>query len=217
MRRAADPAGNQAAYQLALGDMHGRVQAGWLAQRLAAGRPPPAMPAAAAPNGEAVWLNGACDLFSWGVVNVVPRQRPVAAFGSPLFVAAAVTLAEAANRRERRWAEAMSGPQWRPHGRVQMLVSASATWLLVGNQWRSWPHTSVSTYDLVDGGCTMSFTGESPPLRLQGPAVYPHSVLLAYAQYGPDVSFLRAPYLRPLQHTSSPLPVPLPMPAVQSW
>lgn len=207
MRRAA-AAANQAAYQLAMADMHGRVQAGWLAHRLVAGQPPPTVPGAAAPNGEAIWLHSTCDLFSWGVVNVVPQQRPVAAFGS-LFVMAAVTLAEVADRRERRRAEAMSGPQWRSHGRVQMLVSASATWLLSGGQWRSWPHTSVSSYELVDGGCTMSFTGEYAPLRLEGPAVYPHAVLLAYAQYGPDTTFLRAPYLLPLQHGASPLPAPV--------
>lgn len=207
-RNAVAAAVDQAAHQFAMVDMQGRVQAGSLAQRLAAGQPPPVV-AGRCPSGEPAWLNAACDLFSWDVVDVVPRQRPVAAFGPPLFVAAAVTLGEAANRRERRRAVAMSGPQWRSHGRVQVLVSASATWLVQGDQWRSCQHTTVTCYELVDGGCTMQFAGGFVPLRLVGPAVYVHAVLLAYAQYGPGRGFLRAPYLLPLQHAASPLPVPV--------
>jgi hypothetical protein len=207
-RTAVAAAVNHAARQLAVVDMQGRVQAGWLAQQLAAGQPPPVV-AGRCPSGEPAWLNAVCDLFSWGVVDVVPRQRPVAAFGSPLFVAAAAALGEAANRRERRRAEAMSGPRWRSHGRVQVLVSASATCLVQGDWWQSYPHTTVNCYELVDGGCTLSFAGGFAPLRLVGPAVYAHAVLLAYAQCGPGRGFLRAPYLLPLQHAASPLPVPV--------
>lgn len=202
---------NQAVRQVAMADMQGRVQAGWLAHRLAAGLPP-LVGSGMAPNGEPVWLDGVCDLFSWDVVDVVPRQRPVAAFGSPLFVAAAVALGTAANRREQRRARAMSGPQWRSHGRAQVLVSATGTWLVQGDQWRSYPHTAVICYELVDGGATMQFVaGGFVPLRLVGPAVYVHAVLLAYAQYGPGRKFLRAPFLLPLQHAASPLPVPVPV------
>jgi hypothetical protein len=207
-RSAVAAAVNQAARQLFMVDMQGRVQAGWLANWLGGGESPPVL-VGRSPNGEPVWLNAVCDLFTWGGVSVVPRQRRVVAFGSPLFVAAAVALGESANRRERRRAEALSGPQWRSHGRVQMLVSASATWLLQGGEWRSYPHTSVICYELVDGGCTMRFAGGFPPVRLVGPAVYVHAVLLAYAQCGPGRGFLRAPYLLPLQHGASPLPVPV--------
>jgi hypothetical protein len=199
---------DQYAYQLALASEQGRFHAGQLANWLAAGQPPPVV-AGASLSGEPIWLNAVCDLFSWCVVNVAPQQRPVAAFGPPLFVAAAMTLGESANRRERRRAEALSGPQWRSHGRVQILVSASATWLFQGGRWRSCPHTSVTGYELVDEGCTMHFGGGFAPLRLAGPAVYTHAVLLAYAQYGPGREFLRAPHLLPLQHTSAPLPVPV--------
>jgi hypothetical protein len=157
-RTAVATAVDHGANQLAMVDMQGRIQAGWLAQRLAAGQPPPVAPGIA-PSGEPAWLNAACDVYSWDVVEVVPRQRPVAAFGPPLFVAAAVTLGEAANRRERRRAGAMSAPQWRSHGRVQVLVSATATWLIQGDQWRSCQHTTVTCYELVDGGCTMQFAG----------------------------------------------------------
>jgi hypothetical protein len=206
--RTAVATADQHAYQVALASEQGRFQAGWLANRLGAGEPPP-LAAGRSPNGEPVWLNAMCHLFSWGVVDVVPDQRRVVAFGPPLFVSAAVALGESANRRERRRAEALSGPQWRSHGRVQVLVSPSATWLLQGSEWRSYPHTSVTCYELVDGGCTMRFAGGFPPVRLVGPAVFVHAVLLAYAQYGPGRSFLRAPYLLPLQHGASALPVPV--------
>lgn len=200
-------AADQYAYELALASEQGRFHAAWLAHRLAAGQPPPVV-AGRSPNGEQLWLKAVCDLFSWDVVDVAPRMRPVAAFGPPLFVAAALALGEAATQRERRRAEVLSGPQWRPHGRVQVLVSASATWLIQGDQWRSCPHTSVTWYELVDEGCTVRFADGFVPLRLVGPAVFAHAVLLAYAQYGPGRALLQAPYLRPLQDGGSPLPVP---------
>jgi hypothetical protein len=45
------------------------------------------------------------------------------------------------------------------------------------------------------------------PLRLTGPGVWCHAVLLAYAQYGPD-RYLQAPYLEAVRQVALRYPVP---------
>lgn len=202
-----DLAAAQHAYQVVLAHEQGWQNAVRLCQHLASGRTPWLVPGVS-PEGEPIYLNAVFDCFSWRAINVVPNERPVAAFGSPLFVAAAVALGTAANRREHARAEALSRPQWRSHGRWQVLVTPTATWCGRGGEWLCYPHAMVAGYELVQDGCTMQFRDGTPPLRLVGTAVWCHAVLLAYAQYGPD-RYLQAPYLERLRNMALQFPMPV--------
>lgn len=188
-----DLAAAQRAYQAALASEEGWQRAVLLCRRLSNGKPPPTM-AVTSPEGEPVFLNARLECFSWYATPTIAQQRPVAAFGSPLFVAAAVALGDAANRRARQRAAAMALPRWHSHGQVQVLVTAAATWCGRGDQWRCHRHDTVGGYEVRQGSCMMRFTYSLPPVSLVGPEVWCHAVLLAYWQYGPD-KFLEAPFL----------------------
>lgn len=165
---------------------------------LAAGHPLPALPVVS-PAGEPVHLDAVFDRASWSAAEVRPQERSGFVVGPPLVVAIAMAGVAAANRRAREHAEAMSRPQWRSHGRVRVLVTSAATWLGRGEDWRRYEHSTVAGIDVVGQASVIRFGGV--PVRLVGPAVWCHAVLVTYRQQGPG-RWVEATHLEPVRQAA---------------
>lgn len=165
---------------------------------LAAGRPVPVVPVRS-PGGEPVQLDAWFDCASWYAVDVPPRQRSGVFAGSPLVVAVAMAATAAADRRDRERAAAASAPQWRPHGQVQVLLDANATWVGRCGDWRRFLHSTVAGIDV--GAMASVIQYGQVPVRLSGPAVWAHAVLTTFWGPGPG-RWVEAPHLEPVQRAA---------------
>jgi hypothetical protein len=162
---------------------------------LAAGHSPPALPVVS-PAGEPVHLDAVFDCASWSAAEVRPQERSALVVGPPLVVAVAMAGVAVANRRAREHAEAMARPQWRSHGRVRVLVTSAATWLGRGEDWRRYEHSTVGGIEVAGQALVVRFGGV--PVRLVGPAVWCHAVLVTYARHGSS-GWVEAEHLEPVR------------------
>ena len=184
------------AQNAAVAELQGQRSAVHLYRFLAAGHLPPTLPITS-PDGSAVHLDVALQCASWGGQEVEYQQFSVFVVGSSPLVTTSLLSAAVANRSNRQRAAAAARPRWRDHGVLRFLVTSTATWCGRGSDWRHFAHSSIIGYEVNMEACLIALA-DAPPLRLAGPAVWSHSVLLAYFRYGPD-RWLHAPLLQPMR------------------
>lgn len=183
-----------------LANRRGREAAVWLYQRLAAGYPPPCLPVAS-PDGSPVHLDTVFDYARWSAAEVRYPQYSGFAVGPPLFTAAAIVRTALVNRHARQLAEDLSLPQWRSQGRLRLLVTATDTWCMAGNGWHRYPHATVTGYEVAAEVATV-WMRDAAPLRLAGPGVWCHAVLVAYGLFG-LTRWQQAPWLEPIRDAAA--------------
>jgi hypothetical protein len=182
-----------------LADLQGREAAVQLYRHLDAGYLPRQL-AIASPDGQPVHLDTMLDCASWSAADVPYTQLSTFVVGPPLLATAAMVHTEIANRRMRQQAADAARPQWRPHGVRRFLVTSTATWCASGD-WRCYPHTTVTGYEAA-AEVAMVWMRDTAPLRLAGPAVWCHAVLVAYGLYGSD-RWRHTPWLEPVRHAAA--------------
>ena len=184
----------------AMAALRGRADAVRLYWQIASGQEPTKLPFVA-PDGRPVYLHVGFDYASWSAAEVRYPQYSGFAVGPPLLTAAAMAQTAMVNRRARQLAEGLARPQWRSRGRLRFLVTATDTWCMAGNGWHCYPHSMVTGYEAAAEAATV-WMRDAAPLRLAGPGVWCHAVLVAYGLLGPG-RWQQAPWLEPIRDAAA--------------
>jgi hypothetical protein len=115
----------------------------------------------------------------YGLESVVYERRTLLV-GSPVMMAFAAIVSAGCNRRSRRTAERLAAPQWRPLGRLRVVVTSERLLVWQAQAWSSvWFGSIIDLHLQPEASELDVFFADDPPYRLRGPGVAALAVELA--------------------------------------
>ena len=126
----------------------------------------------------------------YGLEGAVYEQRTLLV-GSPLLMTVAAIVSVSCTRRRRRAAERLAAPQWRPLGRLRVVVTSERLLVWQAEAWWSvWFGSVVDLYLQPESSELDVFFADDPPYRLAGPGVAALAILFAHNLSGENLAGL---------------------------